>query len=347
MKAVVVETPGDIGKLDLREVPDPKPGPKDVLIKVDSCGVCYHDVLVRNGVLKRGVQMPLIPGHEIAGTVIEVGAEVPDVKAGDRVTTTQRYHVCGHCAQCRTNREPQCNEKKFLGDWGMVGGYADMVAVEHDNVALVPDNVPLHKAAVVACTLGSVFNAMRDVGHIEAGETVLVTGSGGGLGMQAVQLARLQGAWVIAQTTSPDKVAQLKELGAHEVVVHARGADFSDEVMAVTGGRGVDVCVDNVGNLMFQPIRRALARNGRWLMIGQLTGDFTPFNPAQIFSKNIAMLSASSTTRLQLQLCLDLVGRGQIEPVVSKRMPLTEARQAHRLIESGSVAGRIVLHPYG
>jgi acryloyl-coenzyme A reductase len=345
MKAIVVETPGDLAVLQMRDVPVPNVGRKDVLIEVDSCGVCYHDVLVRNGVLKRGVKMPLIPGHEIAGIVVEVGEDVPGLRAGDRVTTTQRYHICGHCGHCRTNHETQCEEKKFLGDWGMYGGYAEYVAVEHDNVALVPNHIPLHKAAVVACTLGSVFNAMRDVGHIEAGETVLVTGSGGGLGMQAVQLARLQGAWVIAQTTSPDKVAQLKELGAHEVVVHDRGADFSDQVKALTNGRGVDVVVDNVGNLMFQPIRRALARSGRWLMIGQLTGDFTPFNPAQIFSKNISMLSAASTTRLQLQTCLEIVGRGLIEPIVAQRMPLSEAREAHRLIESGAVAGRIVLHP--
>ncbi|WP_417725569.1 alcohol dehydrogenase catalytic domain-containing protein [Salipiger sp.] len=347
MKAIVVETPGDIEALQLRDVPEPHVDPRDVLIQVDSCGVCYHDVLVRNGVLKRGVRLPLIPGHEIAGVVIGVGSDVPTFRPGDRVTTTQRYHICGHCSHCRTNHETQCEEKKFLGDWGMFGGYAERVAVEHDNVALVPDNVPLHLASVVACTMGSVFNAMRDVGHIEAGETVLVTGSGGGLGMQAVQLARLQGARVIAQTTSQDKVAQLEELGAHEVVVHERGADFSDQVKALTNGKGVNVVVDNVGNLMFQPIRRSLARSGRWLMIGQLTGDFTPFNPAQIFSKNIDMLSASSTTRLQLQQCLEIVARGQVKPIVSRRMRLEEARDAHRLIESGSVAGRIVLHPQG
>ena len=130
MKAIVVETPGDIEALQLRDVPEPHVGPRDVLIQVDSCGVCYHDVLVRNGVLKRGVRLPLIPGHEIAGVVIGVGSDVPTFRPGDRVTTTQRYHICGHCSHCRTNHETQCEEKKFLGDWGMFGGYAERVAVE-------------------------------------------------------------------------------------------------------------------------------------------------------------------------------------------------------------------------
>src|SRR5690606_10958194 len=182
-----------------------------------------------------------------------------DFKPGDRVATAQRYHICGACSFCRTGRETLCEDRKFLGDYGMVGGYAEYVAVEDDNVALVPDGVALDEASIVACTIGTVFNAMRDVGNIQAGETVLITGSGGGLGMHAIQLARLQGARVIAQTTSPKKAERLRELGAHEVVVHERGEDFSKQVRALTGGRGVDVAVDNVGNLMFNAIRRSIA----------------------------------------------------------------------------------------
>ncbi|MGN6770244.1 MAG: alcohol dehydrogenase catalytic domain-containing protein [Rhizobiaceae bacterium] len=345
MKAMVVETPGGVDVLNMQTLPDPVAGPRDVVIRIDSCGVCFHDVVTRNGTLKRGVKMPLILGHEIAGTVVEVGRDVKKFKSGDRVATTQRYHICGACAHCRTGHEPLCEELLFLGDWGLVGGYAEYVAVEDDNVAHVPENVSLEEASIVSCTVGTIFNAMRDVGNIKVGETVLVTGSGGGLGMHAIQMARLQGARVIAQTTSPGKADILRELGAHEVVVHQRGEDFSDQVKKLTNGRGVDVAVDNVGNLLFTPIRKSLAISGRWLLIGQLTGDFVPFNPAQIFFKNIQMLSATSTTRNQLEQCLELVSRGQIRPMVSQRMPLSEARRAHELVEAGAVAGRIVLKP--
>lgn len=345
MKAMVVEQPGSVDVLTLQTVPDPVAGPKDVIIKVDSCGVCFHDIVTRNGTLKAGVKMPLILGHEISGVVADVGRDVRDFKAGDRVATAQRYHICGSCSFCRTGHETLCDDRKFLGDFGMVGGYAEYVAVEDDNVALVPDGAALDEASIVACTIGTVFNAMRDVGNIQVGETALITGAGGGLGMHAIQLARLQGAHVIAQTTSPKKADRLRELGAHEVVVHERGEDFSRQVRALTGGRGVDVAVDNVGNLMYDAIRKSIAVGGRWLLIGQLTGDFVPFNPAQLFLKNISMLSATSTTRDQLRKCLDLVAAGAIRPIVAERMPLSEARHAHRKVEAGSVAGRILLQP--
>lgn len=346
MKAMVVDGPGGVDVLKWRDdVPDPVAGPKDVVIKVDSCGVCFHDIVTRNGTLKAGVKMPVILGHEISGVVADVGPSVRGFKRGDRVATVQRYHICGSCAHCRTGHEPLCDDRKFLGDWGLVGGYAEFVAVEDDNVALVPDGVPMDQAAITACTLGTVWNAMREVGNIKIGETVLITGSGGGLGMAAIQLARMQGARVIAQTTSKSKVEQLRALGAHEVVVHERGEDFSRQVKALTGGRGVDVAVDNVGNLLFDPIRKSIAVRGRWILIGQLTGDFVPFNPAQLFLKGISMLSATSTTRDQLVHCLDLVASGGVTPIVAERLPLTEAAEAHRKVEAGAVAGRIVLQP--
>jgi acryloyl-coenzyme A reductase len=345
MKAIVIEEPGGADVLKLQSVTDPVAAPRDVVIKVESCGVCFHDIVTRNGTLKRGVKMPLIPGHEIAGTVVDVGREVRGFRIGDRVATVQRYHICGACSRCRTGREASCGERKFLGDWGLVGGYAEYVAVEDDNVALVPDGVPLDQASIVACTVGTIFNGMRDVGNVTAGETVLITGSGGGLGMHAVQFARLQGAHVIAQTTSPRKVDLLRALGAHHVVVHDRGEDFSNQVRKLTSGNGVDVVVDNVGSLIFQPIRRSLAVGGRWILIGQLTGDFVPFNPAQLFLKNISMLSVSSTSRFQLQQSLELVARGAIKPMVSQRLPLADARLAHTMVEKGEVAGRIVLQP--
>ncbi|GHC78147.1 quinone oxidoreductase family protein [Limoniibacter endophyticus] len=345
MKAVVVENPGGIDVLKMCDIDEPIAGYKDVVIRVDSCGVCFHDIVTRNGTLKAGVKMPLILGHEISGTVVGTGPGVHDFRPGDRVATTQRYHICGGCAHCRTGYEPLCDDRKFLGDYGLVGGYAEYVAVENDNVVLVPEGVDMAEAAITACTIGTIFNAMRRVGQVQAGETVLITGSGGGLGMAAIQFARLQGARVIAQTTSKAKAEQLRELGAHEVVIHERGEDFSRTVRQLTNGQGVDVAVDNVGNLLFDPIRKSIAVGGRWLLIGQLTGDFVPFNPAQLFLKNISMLSATSTTREQLRQCLDLVARKQIKPIVADRLPLHEAKRAHELVEAGNVAGRIVLQP--
>ena len=347
MKAMVVRTPGGTDVLKIEQVADPTPGPKDVIIKVDACGVCFHDIVTRNGTLKYGVHMPCILGHEISGTVIEVGRDVRGFRKDDRVATVQRYHICGSCRYCRTGREPLCPDRKFAGDWGLVGGYAEYVAIEDDNVVLVPEGVALQDASIVACALGTILNAIREVGRLSAGESVLVTGAGGGLGMHAVQLARLAGAYVVAQTTSPEKADRIRALGANEVIVHGRGEDFSGAVKQATAGAGVDVAVDNVGSQLFDPIRRSMAIGARWIMIGQLTGQFVPFNPAQLFLKNVSMLSATSTTRKQLEDCLGLVARGAVKPIISLALPLERAAQAHAMVEAGKAAGRIVLRPNG
>ena len=347
MKAMVIHQPGGTDVLSLERVPDPTAGQKDVIIKVDACGVCFHDIVTRNGTLKFGVQMPCILGHEISGTVVDVGRDVRAFRKGDRVATVQRFHICGACRYCRTGRETLCPERKFTGDLGMVGGYAEYVAIEDDNVAPVPEGVPLQEAAIVACAIGTILNAIREIGKLQPGETALVTGAGGGLGMHAVQLARLAGALVIAQTTSREKADQIRGLGAHTVIVHARGEDFSGAVKKATGGAGVDVAIDNVGSQLFEPIRRSMGIGGRWIMIGQLTGEFVPFNPAQLFLKNVSMLSATSTTRKQLEDCLALVARGVIKPIVSLALPLEQAARAHKLVESGKSAGRVVLRPNG
>ncbi|MGC1898988.1 MAG: alcohol dehydrogenase catalytic domain-containing protein [Pseudolabrys sp.] len=347
MKAMVVHQPGGTEVLRLERVADPIAGPKDVIIKVDACGVCFHDIVTRNGTLKFGVQMPCILGHEISGTVVDVGRDVRAFQRGDRVATVQRYHICGACRYCRTGRETLCPERKFTGDWGMVGGYAEYVAIEDDNVALVPEGVELQDAAIVACAIGTILNAIREIGKLQPGETALVTGAGGGLGMHAIQLARLAGALVIAQTTSPEKADQIRALGAHTVIVHSRGVDFSNAVKKANGGLGVDVAIDNVGSQLFESIRRSMGIGGRWIMIGQLTGEFVPFNPAQLFLKNVSMLSATSTTRKQLDDCLALVARGVIKPFVSLALPLEQAAQAHELVETGKSSGRIVLRPNG
>ena len=347
MKAMVVREPGGIDAMKLESIPDPVAGPRDVVIKVDACGVCFHDLLTRAGTLKAGVKMPCVLGHEISGTVVEAGAEVSRFKTGDKVATAQRYHICGACRFCRGGRETLCPDRKFLGDWGLVGGYGEYVAVGDDNVALVPDGVSLAEASIASCAIGTILNGVRDVGKLQMGESALITGAGGGLGLHAVQLARLAGAYVIAQTTSPDKVDLIREMGAHEVVLHPRGADFSPEVRRLTDGQGVDVLIDNVGTPLFEPMRRSLGIAGRWILIGQLTGQFVPFNPAQLFLKNQSMLSVTSTSRTQLEDVLALMQRGQVKAIVSRSLALEEAGLAHTLMESGRITGRIVLRPNG
>jgi acryloyl-coenzyme A reductase len=345
MRAIVVRQAGGTENMYLEEVPDPNIRENEVMIEVEACGVCFHDVVTRNGVMRRGVEIPFIPGHEVSGTVIKVGPRVLDFKVGDKVCTAQRRHICGRCGHCRTGNETSCEEREFLGDAGLNGGYSERVCVEEDNVTLIPDGVKFDEAAIVACAIGTELNAIRDVANIRPGERVLVSGAGGGLGIHGIQIARLSGAIVYAVTTSPEKADLIREHGAHHVVVVERGADFSKELMALTGKKGMDVVIDNVGSVLFEPTRRSLGIGARWIFIGQLTGDFVQLNPAQLFFKNIQIKSAKSTSRQQLRDALELVANGMVRPVIHDRWPLERAPEAHDLVESGRTTGRILLKP--
>ena len=345
MKATVVRSPGGPEALVIENIPEPVAGPLDVIIAVAACGVCFHDVVARNGTLKSGIRFPFVPGHEVAGTVTAVGSAVRAFKPGDRVASTQRYHVCGHCRYCASAREPLCDEAVFLGDAGLNGGYAEQVAIEEDNLAMVPAAVSLDDAAIAACAIGTMLHAIRAVGKVESGESVLITGSGGGLGLHGIQLARLAGAHVIAQTTSPDKVHTLEQAGANAVVLSERGGDFSAQVKRVAPA-GVDVVIDTVGTPVFTPARRSLARGGRWVLVGQLTGDFVSFNPAQLFLRGVSMLSATSTTRQELIDTLDLLARGDVRAQIGARFSLEAVADAHRMVESAKALGRVIVKPH-
>jgi acryloyl-coenzyme A reductase len=344
MRALVLREPGRIDRaLRCESLADPLPAPRQVMIQVGFCGVCSHDVAVCSGILRAGITLPCVPGHEIAGTVVAVGSAVSEFSVGDRVATTQREHICGQCRFCRSGREPLCAEQVFLGDRRMNGGYAELVVAEVDNVVLVPDEVSLDAAAIASCAIGSMLHAVRTVGRIAPGDKVLVTGAGGGLGMHGLQLAKRAGGWVIAQTTSPAKIELLREHGADAIVLATHGSDFSADVKALTDGEGVDCVLDTVGTPVFTPARHSLARGGRWVLVGQLTGDFVPFNPAQLLLKGISLLSATSATREELRLSLRLLQQGVIRAVVGLRFPLERATEALALVQSGASAGRVVL----
>jgi acryloyl-coenzyme A reductase len=345
MRAVIAERTGPPDVLRVAEVAAREPGPREIRIAVAACGVCFHDVVVRNGTFRRGVEMPVILGHEVAGTIEKLGAEVKDFSRGDLVATTIHSHVCGHCRDCRGGHETSCPERVFLGDAGLNGGYAELVCVDADAALKVPAGVAPEQASIVACTIGTELNAVRDVGRVRLGERVLVTGAGGGLGLHGVQLSRLAGAFTIAVTTTTAKAARIREAGADEVIVAERGEDFSDHVRRLTDGRGVDAAIDNVGSLVFDAVRRSMADGGRIVLVGQLTGEFMTINPAQLFLRNISILSAKGVSRSQFSDALDLAARGRIKPVLDRVLPLQGAAEAHRLVEAGLSTGRLVLSP--
>jgi len=345
MRAVVMEAIGPADGLQWATAPEPRPRRDECVVRVEACGACWHDVLVRSGVRTVGTLFPVILGHEVVGEVVEIGDEVTEFALGDRVVTVQRERVCGACDECRSGRETKCARQRFLGDLGLNGGYAELVAISEASLVKVPDSVTSPDVAIAACVVGTQLNALRDVARLQIGQSILITGAGGGVGLHAVQLARSMGAYVIGLTSAESKADSIKQAGAHEVVVFGRGTDFSPQVRAATGGRGVDVVLENVGSAIFESSVRCIAPHGQIVLIGEITQAPVTISLQDWRNRDLHLQVATSTSRRQLKDVLDLVALGLVNPVVDRTMPMSEAAEAHRLMEAGAVTGRLLLVP--
>src|SRR5499426_1491890 len=243
MKAMVLSEFG--APLRLASVPVPKIGPNDVLLRVRATGVGLT-VVIMTKVPGRVTSFPRIPGHEVAGEVVELGSEVAHVKVGDRVTC-HFYLTCGLCHFCRSGRETLC--PRSPGNVGMAcdGAYAEYVALPARNVVAIPAGVSDVDAAIAADAIATPYHACREEARVGPGDRVLVVGAGGGVGIHAVQMARLCGGWVLAADVTDPKLEMARAVGADGLVDGRRGA-LADQALTLTDGRGVDAVIDTVAS---------------------------------------------------------------------------------------------------
>lgn len=341
MKAIVLEEFGEPDVLQLRDLPDPEPGPGEVLVRVAAAGVCYHDLLTRAGHIRHGLTLPVVPGHEVAGVVEAVGEGVTSLAPGDRVCTVQ-LATCGECDACLSGNDHICRRQRMFGH-GLAGGYAEYLVAPARSLVPVPDGIPLEQAALFGCGIGTSYQALTTTSRLQAGETVLVTGAGGGTGLHTVQLARALGGRVLAVTTSEGKVERIRAAGADEVILAPDGR-FHDQVRELTGG-GVDLVVDHVGTPVWSSTIRSVRDGGRICFIGQVTGDSVPFNPGLIILRSIALLGTKGATAANVRRVAELVRLGRVRPELDQVLPLAEAAEAHRRMAARQSTGRIVLRP--
>ena len=339
MKAAVLDGPGGPDAFRLAEVATPACGAGDVLVQVMACGVSSRDVAERNGTYRRHVSFPLIIGLEIAGVVRAVGAGVRSVAVGDRVAS-KAFASCGICRYCRSGRETSCLERRPVR-----GGYGEFTALPEDAAVKIPDSIPFEAACWLGPAAGVALNAVRDTARVTLDEAVLVTGASGGVGLAALQLARLCGARTIAVTRSSAKAQLLREFGAHEVVVPDAEGRFADQVLRLTGESGVDVVIDTVGSPVFWESFRSLALHGRYAVVGQVVGERVEINLAHVFFKRAQLLGVGSVSRAQIADVAALVAKGLLRPRIERILPLEEVALAHTLVESGTATGRVVLMP--
>ena len=324
--------------------PTPSPGPGEALLRVDACGFCHHDLLVMGGVLRRGVVEGVTLGHEIAGTVIAVTPEVSGVQVGDRVVSLLTA-ACGQCVRCRQGREHRCLVGEGIGH-GRDGGFAEYVALPASSLVAVPDGIGAEQAALLACPVGVALNGVEAAGVAE-GDTVVVTGAGGGLGVHAVQIAASRGAQVIAATTSADKVAGLESLGASVVIDANDIPDYAEVVAALTEDVGADAVIDTVGGPAWPASVRCLGQYGRLALLGDVTGEPVSLRVAEVIFRDAHMVGVSGVSLDTLERAVSLVADGAIRPLVAETLPLTPegVAEAFRLVSERRPLGRVALRP--
>ena len=343
MKAVVIHEYGPPEVLRYQDVADPAPRAGEIRIKVHAATVNrVLDVNLRAGrEMARGAVLPLIPGVDCAGTVDALGPRVSRWKIGDRVAAAG-FMPLELCAE---------DGSGYAGPRGMMGikrpgGFAELVAVPACAAVALPAGLDFHRAAVVLRHVPTAWNLLMHVADLKFDETVLIMGAGGNLGSVGIQIAKnVIGARVIAAAGSAERVALGKKLGADHGVNYAT-QDIYDEVMAITGGNGVDVLYDNIANPAVLPRAfRAIGMNGRLVTAGAHAGPDVAIDFAHLYHKRITIRGMPGYTPANLPHCLAAAAQGKVVPQIARVMPLAQAAEAHRLVESHQGHGKIVLDP--
>ncbi len=344
MRALSLVEAGNPPTLAVVERGVPTPGPGEVLLRVDACGFCHHDYLVMTGTLRRGVTPGVILGHEIAGTVVALGEGASALRTGDRVVSLLTA-ACGRCTRCQTGREHRCVNGAGIGHV-RDGGFAEFVTLPEAALVAAPVGIDPQHAALLACPAGVALSGV-EAGEVAAGDTVVITGAGGGLGSHAVLLAASKGAEVIAVTSSPDKLAGLESLGASMVIEVGDGPDLAEIVLAVTDDAGADVVIDTVGPPVWPGVLRCLGQYGRVALLGDVTGEPAPVRLAEVIFRDLRLSGVSGVSRRTLERCVEMAAAGELEPVLAEILPLTTrgVQEAVRMVAERRPLGRVVLTP--
>ena len=342
MKATIFKQHGGPEVLEYTDVPEPTIRASEVLVEVKACAMNHLDVFVRNGLPGIEIPLPHILGCDVAGVVREVGELVNWVKPGDEVMV-QPGVSCGHCEACLSGQDNLCHEYDMIG-YRRNGGYGELVAVPGANLIPKPPELSWEEAAALPLVTVTAWHMLVTRANVQPGEDVLVHAAGSGVGSVAIQIAKLRGARVITTASSDEKLAKARELGADETINYTRD-DWPKEVRRVTGRRGVDVVVEHTGAATWPGSISSLKNNGRLVTCGATSGFDARTDLRQVFFRHLTLLGSFMGSKAELLEAMKFVAQVKIRAVVDRVFPLSEARQAHELMENRGQFGKIVLHP--
>ena len=340
MKALAFNEFGGPDKLRLQDVPDPKPGPNEVIVRVHACALNHLDLFVREGIPALKTPLPFWTGCDIAGEIAELGAGVTGLKAGDRVCVNPNL-TCGRCEFCIQGEDSMCVRYGILGEH-VPGGLAELVKVRAENILPLPAHVSYEDAASFILTNMTAWRMVVTQGRVRAGQDVLILGVGGGVSSTAVQIAKLCGARVLVTSSSDAKLERASDLGA-DVLINYTKEDWPKVVLEQTGRHGVDVVIENVGAATWKQSLRALKKGGRLITCGATTGPIGETDIRIVFWNQIAIIGSTMANRKEFHDVMRLFFAGRLRAIVDEVVPLKDGAAAQQRLAEGKQFGKIVL----
>ena len=349
MKAVRIHQFGGPEVLTYEDVPDAQLRKDEVLVRVRACALNHLDVWVRKGL--PGVKLPHILGSDIAGEIVEIGeyvsgAEVGVLKSGG-LKTGQRVllapmHFCGHCAKCVAGLQNECREFTVLGN-AVDGGNCELIAVPAANVIPIPDILDFNQAASVPLVFVTAWHMLVTRAGVRPGQTVLVLGASSGVGIAAIQIAKLFQCRVITTAGDETKLEKARALGADFGINHYK-QKISEEVRKITNKAGVDIVVEHVGAATWDESVKSLKSSGTLVTCGATTGPEVKIDLRHLFARQLTLLGSYMGTMADLHEVLGHVFAGRLKPVVDRVFPLKDLRAAHEYLEKSRMFGKIVVN---
>ncbi|GLW97132.1 zinc-binding dehydrogenase [Microtetraspora sp. NBRC 16547] len=342
MRALVQTAFGGPEAVGVQRVPDPEPGPHDVIVQVAACALNRLDLLQRRGPgLLPGFSLPHIAGMDIAGHVVATGASVTSRAVGDRVVVDPTVG-CGSCPYCRAGERGHCASLRVIGG-NAPGGYAEFVAVPAGLAHPVPEHVGLDEAATLPTPWSTAWQATYRVGEVGADDCVVIQAAASSVSIAAIQLAKRAGARVVAVASTDEKLATAADLGADLLL---RGdAPIDGPIRDFTGGRGADVVLDHVGAATWQRSLDCLRVGGRMVMFGNTTGDEVSFSLASVYHRGLRLLGAGAYAADDFPLMLDAYFSGGLRTVLAAECGLEDLHAGFGLDDSRALVGRVLVRP--
>ena len=340
IKAVRFHEHGGPEVLRLDEIDPPQPRAGEVTVDVKACALNRLDIWNRGG-LRVAIPLPHILGSDVSGIVAEAGDGVSEEWVGQEVVLQPGLSCRDRCLRCLQGRDNECKEYNILG-YQVDGGYTERLRIPAGNLLPKPKNLSFEEAASVPLVFLTAWHMLVERAQLRPGESVLVLAAGSGVGIAAVQIAKLWGARVIATASTDAKLEKARALGADEVINY-KEKDFAQEVRRLTDKQGVDVVIEHVGRDTFEKSLHSLARGGRLVTCGATAGPNVEIDLRYIFARHLSIMGSYMGGKPELAELLPFFDHGRLRPVVDRIFPLKEAADAHRHMESRAQFGKIVL----